>query len=54
MAKTSEIRRVHKELCNEIDRLAKLNDENQVQASREIAKFMKANRNKKMSREIRF
>lgn len=50
----TKIIRVSKELSDEIERFAKLNDTRLVEASKEFAKLIRQNKNRKIIREIKF
>lgn len=52
--RTSETKRISKELSEEIERVSKKNELKFVQASREIARLIRNNRNTKLKREIQF
>ena len=52
--KSSEVRRINKELAEEIEKVAKKNQMKFLEASREIARMLKQKQNKKFIREIEF
>jgi len=50
----SRTARINEELAKEIERIAKKNEIKFVDASREIMRLLKQNKNKKLRREIQF
>lgn len=50
----SRIVRISEELVEEIERVARKNQIKIVEASREVARMMKNNKNKKLTKDIQF
>lgn len=51
---SSEIRRISKDLGEEIEKIAKKNNIKFTEASKELARFIKNNKTNKIIREIEF